>query len=38
VLDYLIQEAALVRARASRDLESLRTSLDPVYSRLPVTA
>jgi hypothetical protein len=38
VLDSLIQEVALVRARASRDLESLRTSLDLVCSRLPVTA
>jgi TetR/AcrR family transcriptional repressor of nem operon len=29
-------EGALMRARASRDLDSLRTSLDLVFSRLPV--
>jgi hypothetical protein len=29
-------EGALMRARASRDLESLRTSLDLAFSRLPV--
>jgi TetR/AcrR family transcriptional repressor of nem operon len=29
-------EGALMRARASRDLDSLRTSLDLAFSRLPV--
>ena len=31
-------EGALMRARATRDLESLRTSLDLAFSRLPVPA
>jgi TetR/AcrR family transcriptional repressor of nem operon len=31
-------EGALMRARASRDLKSLRTSLDLAFSRLPVVA
>jgi TetR/AcrR family transcriptional repressor of nem operon len=31
-------EGALMRARASRDLESLRNSLDFAFSRLPVVA
>jgi TetR/AcrR family transcriptional repressor of nem operon len=31
-------EGALMRARATRDLESLRTSLDLLFSRLPVAA
>jgi TetR/AcrR family transcriptional repressor of nem operon len=31
-------EGALMRARASRDLESLRNSLDLAFSRLPVVA
>lgn len=31
-------EGALMRARVSRDLESLRTSLDLAFSRLPILA
>jgi TetR/AcrR family transcriptional repressor of nem operon len=31
-------EGALMRARASRDLDSLRTSLDLAFSRLPIVA